>query len=442
MTAALVLALGLAAPAKVATPASSESVGSEPASSEPASYEELWQRVREDEAAGRYARAARRVERAHEQWPQDYWLVLHAGWMRLQAGHYTRARRHYEHAAEMSSGSVEARLGLSSALLYAGRREAALEVLRALAREHPQDPRVAAALETARARPRIVVSPHAAFIVHLYDDHPTLRQGLGATGGVSLRVVEHLAFSAAYGYARIGRSESATVSRGAGPGGGGGGSGGSGGGGGSGDMDGEGMMMMGDTGLEGDASPIDQHQLHASAGVVYPIAGALLQYGHLRGDQTAAVHVVGTSLRHSPWGDLVLDANLSVSEDAPLLQIVPSWRMPVSDHVWLRPALSLQVQESQVPLAGLLSVGLHGKPGEIWAGGMGGRRRRPADLSLPAIFNFNGDVRWGAWLAGALALPHRLALGLGYEVYGVDVPLEGSQSRAHYVSVGLRWRSS
>ncbi|MCA9705319.1 MAG: hypothetical protein KDK70_05690 [Myxococcales bacterium] len=185
---------------------------------------------------------------------------------------------------------------------------------------------------------------------------------------------------------------------------------------------------------------VDQHQIHAAAGVTWPVAGALLQYGLLLDPGLRDVHAVGTSLRWSPWGDVLLAASVTLEGDHPRPRLAPSWRLPVHPHVWLHPGASLQVDGSDALGTGRVTVTVHGSPGAVWLGGMGGRERRPALLDVPVIFNLAEDLRYGVWLGGHLALPRGLGLLASYELYGLE-PADPAAplAQAHYVSVGLQW---
>ncbi|MEX1368425.1 MAG: tetratricopeptide repeat protein [Nannocystaceae bacterium] len=414
------------------------------------------------EQRGRYPAAARRIETVLPAFEQDYGLRLRAAWLRFEAGHWRRAQRHYVRAIELSQGSLDSRLGLGWSLLRDGQRRAALTTFEDLERDFPEVPAVAAALAQARERPVVVPRGWVWLTGQLHPRHPTLRRGLGGQLGLGLTLAEHGLLSVGYGYARLGyeptdEALALTAATGAGPGGSGSGNGG-------GSPDGgdvgsdeppasDGPGPGGSTG--GNVGPgygrgtaddpflgntIAQHQLHAAAGVTWPAAGVLIQYGWLHDQGLPAVHAVGTSARVSPWGDIVLDASATVEPGVVRPRLAAHWRLPVHRHVWLRPGGSMQVDGSEILGTGRLTVGLHGEPGSVWLGGMAGRERRPALLDVPLILNLADDLRWGAWAGGLLPLPRGFALLLGYEVYGLD-PLDPTVpwATAHYITAGMTW---
>lgn len=408
------------------------------------------EKVDELEQRGRYPAAARHTEALIVAYPQDYGLRLRAGWLRFNAGHWRRAQRHYRAAMELSHGSLDSRLGLGWSLLRDGRRRAAITTLEALARDAPEVPEVAAAVQAARTRPVVVPSAWSWLTGQAHPRHATLRQGLGGQVGLGLRIAEHGLVNASYGFARLRYqpTEEALAFE-AGNGDGAGGPGGSGSGSGSGSESpspgpgpgpgsGRGTHRFPYT-----ANTIDQHQIHASVGVTWPVAGGLLQYGVLLDQGLATVHALGTSLRWSPWGDVVLDTSVTIEGGLARPRMAPSWRLPVHRSVWLRPGASLQVDGSEALGTGRLTLGVHGRPGTLWVGGMGGRERRPALLDVPVVFNLAEDLRFGAWVGGSVSLPHQLALLAGYEVYGLD-PIDPAapQTQAHYLTMGLSWTRS
>lgn len=387
------------------------------------------------EARGKHARAAALAEEVAVAHPQDYGWTLRAGWLRFQARHYGRATAHYERAAELSHGSLESRLGLAWSLLYDGHRRRALAELETLERDYPEAREVTEAAAFARARARVAARPWASVTGQVYSDHPELRRGMGVQGGVGLTVAEHYVLAASYGYTRIGYDPTGTSSLTAGSGGNGGGNGGGGGSGGGGAGPGYGRGS-GDAQL---GSTIEQHQIHASAGPVWPVAGALLQYGFLRDEGLDDVHAAGLSLRWSPWGDVTLNTSVTIADDRVRPRIEPGWKLPVHEHVWLRPAVAVQVERDVALAAGMLTAAVHGKPGAVWLGGKYGRERQPAYLDIPVIFNIPGDIRWGGWVGVQLQLPANFALLANYEVHGVeaDSAIGSVDSLAHYITVGL-----
>ncbi len=354
------------------------------------------------ESRGKHGRAAALAEEIAAAHPQDYGWTLRAGWLRFQARHYGRATAHYERAVELSQGSLESRLGLWWSLLYDGHRQRALAELEALEQDYPEAPEVAEAVAFARDRSPVAVRPWASVTGQAYSGHPELRSGVGVQAGVGLTVAEHYSVAASYGYARISYdlADASSLTAGSGGNGNGGGSGGSGAGPGYGRVSGGGQL----------GSTIEQHQIHASAGPVWPIAGALLQYGFLRDEGLDDVHAVGLSLRWSPRGDIALGTSVTIAGDQVRPRFEPGWKLPV-----------------------------HGKPGVLWLGGKYGRERQPAYLDIPVIFNLPGDIRWGGWVGGQVQLPANFALLANYEVHGVeaDSVIGPVDSLAHYITLGL-----
>lgn len=397
------------------------------------------------EAAGKYRKAASEAEDLAQAYPQDYGWTLRAAWLRFQAQHYRRATVHYRRAIELSGGSLESRLGLSWSLLYDGHRRQAIAELETLKRDYPEAPEIDEALAFARARGPVAYRPWASVTGQLYGNHPTLERGLGIQGGLSLTIAEHTLLAASYGFARIGFDPIVTDalladSLGAGNGNGAGNGSGSGNGNGNGNGNGatNGAWGNGNTSL-GDSA--DQHQVHVAIGPVWAAGGVTLQYGFLYVEGLPDLHAIGTSMRWSPWGDIVLAANTTIEADVVRPRIEPSWKLPVHEHVWLRPAFSMQIDDGVLP-TGMLTLGVHGRPGALWLGGKYGRERRPAYLDTPVIFNIPGDIRWGGWVGGQLELPANMAFFAAYELDGVEVQTEAALARtqAHYITLGLSFR--
>ncbi len=414
---------------------------------EPSDLEAQARQVDTFEAAGRHARAAAIAEDMSEAHPQDYGWSLRAGWLRFQAQHYGRATAHYERAVELSQGSLESRLGLAWSLLYDGHRRRALAEFEALERDFPEAPEVAEAAAFARARSPVAVRPWAGITGQVYTSHPELRRGAGVQGGVGFTIAEHFALAGSYGYARIAYDpiDAAVLTAGSSSGGGGsgggngnggnGGNGGGNGGGGSGSGPGYGRAAV--SGQIGSA--VEQHQVHLSTGPIWPVAGALLQYGFLRDEGLEDMHAVGLSVRWSPWGDIALSSSATITPGRVRPRLEPSWRLPVHDHVWVRPGVAVQVDGDEALAAGALTAAVHGKLGAVWLGGKYGRERQPAYLDIPVIFNIPGDIRWGAWVGGQLQLPAGLGLTAGYELHGVEAPTLTTpvESIAHYITLGV-----
>lgn len=402
-------------------------------------------RVEELEAQGRYARAAKLAETLAAIYPQDYASIVYAGWLRFQAEHYRRAVMNYRGAIALSKGSLESRLGLGWSLVYDGRHRDALAELEALLQANPGSSEVAEALGFARRRPRVAVMPWVSLAGQVYGSSLELNRGFGVRAGLGLRVVEHFAFGVSYGFTTIGYDAQTTDTTTTEDGGdatslrvrveGNGGQSGNG----SGNGAGYGNMGQSARGSAGavQGSFVEQHQVHASAGVVWPVAGALLQYGYLWDEGLDDVHAIGLSLRYRRLGDVVFETSITIEPNTVRPRFAPSWKIPIHRQVWIRPEVSLQVDDTEVLAVGVFSLGVDGRVGAVWLGGKYGRERRPAYLSIPIIFNLAGDIRWGGWIGGALNLPAGFGLNAGYELFGIEpAPSEGTVL-AHYISLGL-----
>jgi len=394
------------------------------------------QQIDDYEQRGRFVAAARRTEDLARAFPQDYGLWLRAGWLRYRAGHWRRAQRHYRRAIELSQGSLDSRLGLGWSLLDDGRRRDAIATFEALERDAPESPRVAEALDLARARPVVATHVRTSLTGHGYPLHPTLSRGIGGQVGGGLQIAEHGLVSASYGFSRLAyepTTQALALSAGNGPSM--GDNGGMGEAGGTGP--GYGRGTNGDPFVE---DTFDQHHVYAAAGVTWPTAGALLQYGLLHDEGLVDVHAVGTSLRWSPWGDVLLGVSTTIEGDRMRPRVAPSWRLPIHPHASLHPGASIQAEDAQVLGTGRLTATFHGDRGAVWLGGMGGRERRPALLDIPIILNLGDDLRYGVWLGGHLSLPKGWGLLASYELYGLE-PADptAALAQAHYVTVGLSW---
>jgi hypothetical protein len=372
------------------------------------------------EKEGKHDAAAEVFAPLVDTYPQDYATQLRAAWLFYLAGDYRRAEARYERAIELSGGTPLARSGLAWTHLQRGKRRQARREFEAVLETHPEHPSAHEGLAELRRR-RFVARPSVHAIGHAYSGHPDLNWALGGAVSMPMVIAEHAIVAPTYRVAHF-LPQSQLVSRAhmAGPGGNG----------------------NGNNGGSGTAQTFQQHEAHLAAGITWPIAGLLLQYGFLSDGSFARddAHVVGLSARYSPWGDGIVDASLAHFDSVVVGRIAPAWRMPATKWLDIRPGFAIQVLD-EVLGSGFATLVVHGKPGSLALGGKGGPERRPVYLEVPAIFGFDGKLWWGAWLAGDLRLPKGVHLHASYETHHLR-PQPDQPTQIHYLALGLSWRSA
>ena len=392
----------------------------EPASADPVALDEaaLWAEAGALEQQGAYEAAAQVFAPLADAYPQDYAIQLQAAWLAFSAGDYARAETGYARAIELSQGAAEARSGLAWTHLRQAKPSRARREFEALLAEHPGLASAEAGLDELRQR-RFIISPIAHGIGHIYAGHPTLDWAIGTSVSLPMVIAEHVLVIPSYRFAHFLPRD---VSQGMG-------------------------MMAGQGGNTQSVPAFDQHEAHLGVGVTWPRVGALAQYAYLNDGSQAHdhAHVVGLSLRYSPWGDGILDVSAAGFRSGWIGRLAPAWRMPVTRWLNLQPGFALQLVGREVLPSGFGSLVFHGRTGALVLGGKGGLEERPVYLETPAIFAFAGRITWGAWIAGSLRLGKGVDLRASYETHHLRAP-DGAggiaPTQVHYIALGLRWTSA
>lgn len=375
----------------------------------------IWTEAGTHERAGDYEAAARAFAPLADAYPQDYAIQLQAGWLAFLAEDYAAAESHYATAIELSQGAADARSGLAWTHLRQGHTRAARREFEALLADHPDLASATAGLAELDRR-RFAITPSGFVIGHRYAGHPSLDWAAGASVGVSMVVAERVLVSANYRFARY-------------------------------LFESEGRRQGNMQGSNAAADPFDQHTAHVGLGMSWPQAGFLVQAAMLRDGSSAREHawVVGASARFSPWGDGILDGSAARFASTWVGRIGASWRLPATRWLDVQPGAALQFVAHDVLASGSASVRVHGRVGSLALGGKGGLEQRPVYLEIPAIFAFDGRIRWGAWLVGDVHLGRGVHLLASYELHDLQAPTDAGAivpTQAHYLALGLSWRST
>jgi len=324
------------------------------------------------ERDGRYAEGADLLARARADYPQDFTIALRLGWLSFLAGRHEEAERAYRDAVRLSGGqNADARSGLGWSLLRLGRKAEAARELRAALDLAPGDAIASdgLALATTPDPPDVELFPAFALIGHYYATHPYKSVAGTASAGASVLVGRHLLVGATYRGSLFAFDPSAELPRRA-------------------------------------TTTFAQHEGYFSAGWVAPRAGAVAQYGVV-GDGSGfsgTSHHFGGSFRYSPWGDGVLGGSYSRYADMGVGRVELSWRLPLGEGFWLRPAGAAQLTIDGPLGTGYATVGYDGPRFGAWLGGKYGDEVRPAYLGVPFVLNIPERVAYGGWGGVRLSL--------------------------------------
>lgn len=340
------------------------------------------------EREGRHAEAIDLLTRARVDFPQDFTIALRLGWLSFLAARYEVAEAAYRDAVRLSGGqSAEARSGLGWTLLRLGRKREAAGELRAAVDLDPADAVAADGLALALAPdpPIVELFPAFALVGHWYSKHPYKSYAGTASLGASVLVARRLLLGATYRGSLFAFDPSADLPRRA-------------------------------------TTTFAQHEAYASIGWSAPRAAALAQGAVVddgSGFSGTSYHLGGT-LRYSPWGDGVLAGSYSRYPDVAVGRAEVSWRIPLGERLWVRPAVAAQRVGDETLATGYGTVGYDGPRFGAWAGGKLGDEVRPAYLSVPFVMNVPERVLYGGWGGVRASLGERWIASLSGEVHVLE----------------------
>ncbi len=376
------------------------------------SYDQALKQVSKWEATNKSTEAADALEGLVERYPQDYGLMAHAARLHFELGKYQLAARRYRQAMTLSEGSLESRLGLAWSLLRQGDRPGARRLFTALHHEFPADPSARKGLRLSKPTASVIFSPSFFVTFYGYPDHSSKNWGLGGLLSLPLMIKDRVFLQANYRFSNF-----------FGP---------------------RGQGSNGNTSGR-IASIFQQHEGFISGGLVLPSFGILGQYALIYdGDVSEAAHIAGLSARYSPWGDLLLDLSASIYPDLVVLRAAPAWRIRPLPWLTITPGVAVQgalegsgSAAAETLVTGSLGVAVSSAAGSLWIGGKVGAERRPAYLSVPAVYNIPEQINFGLW-AGASLKVGRGALFLSYELNQLE--LDQVTSMMHLATLGFRWK--
>lgn len=356
-------------------------------------YDDALTRAHAAEARGDLAGAIDALTPALAAFPQDYEIAVEIASLEARRGHVDEAARMYRLAIARSPRGAPARLGLVAMLAAAGRCD-----------DVDAEVRAAGALLSPAAVPACVRSPMRtpvaiglSFNQLFFPSHPYKSAASGATASVDVPI-------GAWSVGATGRHLSLS-SR-------------------------DETVMPAFTQQEG----------YARVGVGNATFGASLLFGVVRdgsGKLGTSEHV-GTVLRWSPAGDLMLAATVSAYSDDTIVRVSPSYRLGLGSGFSLTPAVAMQRAEGATWWNGSLTLSYDGAKGGFFVGGKYGEEVRPAYLADSVVYDMPEHVTWGLWAGGRVRLGESLALRVAYSLDH----LEGSSgttpvsSNLHALTVG------
>jgi len=318
-------------------------------------YDEAMARARDAAEHGQFRKAVRILAPVVEAYPQDYDVALLLAWYTYSAGDFADAERAYREALARAPASVDARLGLAWSLVMRLRCEEATRELRSI----EQDPRVAdvlAACAGAKLGAGETAEFGVSYVQSLFPGDRAKSSAQGVLARASVRVSSDWALGLSYRYLHVATHG---VSR---------------------------------------VSPFAQHEVYAHAAWSSPTFGL--------GLHTAVVAdgsgVTGTSKhaavvgRYTLFGDLQVDASVSVYGDRTITRIAPSWTIPIVGPLRLVPGFAVQGASGDTLVSGSLSVLLDWPGLSLWAGGRYGLEERPAYLDRSVVYDISDRIEWGA----------------------------------------------
>jgi tetratricopeptide (TPR) repeat protein len=351
-------------------------------------YEAVVEQSHTLERDARYSDGVDLLARARADYPQDYTLALRLGWLSFLAGRYAEAERAYRDAVTLSGGqNPEAHSGLGWSLLRLGRKADAERAFETATKLDPADAVAAEGLALARTPdpPQVELYPAFALVGHAYPSHPYKSwAGTLSVGGAAL-FFRHLLVSATYRGSLFAFDPSAEPPRRA-------------------------------------TTSFSQHEGYFSLGWVALRTAAVAQFALVddgSGFSRTSQHYGGV-LRVSPWGDAVLAGSYSRYHDLGVGRGELSWRVPLGEYFWVRPAGAMQRTSDETLATAYATIGYDGARFGTWLGAKYGDEVRPAYLGAPFVLNVPERVIYGGWGGLRLSLGDRWAATLSLDIHVLE----------------------
>jgi len=390
---------------------------------EPDPYTERFRRAGELEHQGHFEAAAEALEPLLGPYPDDYALELQLGWLRFRADQPKRAEHHYRRAVELSGGAQNARLGLAWSFVEQGEDRDAKPIFEALLAESPG----LVAARDGLALIRLQHSPSTriggAYVHH--SDHPFRRSGWALRVGADVPLARRAFVSGTFRISQLTNADTLITTPSTNPGGG-----------------------PGPGGPGGPASTTrvsgiyEQPEVHLAAGLRERAWGLAAHFAYVndRGEFDDDLFAVGLSGRLSHVGDLWLEGSASFYPDATVLRLSPWWRIELGRGFYVRPGGAVERADGDEWLGSYFAeLGLAGSRGAVFAGGRGGRERRPTYLLVPLMLNLADDLTWGVWAGSTLRIGDRVEFRAVYQLDSLELIYNDTrqQGRMHTLTLSL-----
>ncbi len=380
-------------------------------------YEDAFARAAALEEQRDYRGALAELEPLVDDYPQDYALHLQIAWLGFQAGDYEAAERSYRRAHALSDGALQPTLGLGWTLLRQGRADEAGAYFEEAKRQAPDDPSAIeglAAVDDLEQRQAIHVDIFAGGVARS-DVFPSQTSwsggpmvGLGLSRDRFVAGATYRMF--AYDVETQGSED-----------------------------------MQRRHGAAWDATELaTQHEIYGALAYGSEYWGVSGHYGHVQAgleggldaDMAAAVGRVGL------FGEVTFEASYTLFPDVDILRLAPTWRIPLGELFYARPAGAYQwVSDTDDSfVVGSLGVGLSSQSLRVEVGGKYGEEWRPSYAGLSVIYNVDAVIEGGAWtsIAVKIAPGWRLVGDYAYENYRATTT--STLSDGHVASAGLEVR--
>ncbi|WP_394834737.1 tetratricopeptide repeat protein [Pendulispora rubella] len=358
-------------------------------------YDEAMARSTAQERSGDLDAALRTLESTAAAYPQDYAVVARMGDLALRFRNYTKAKEAYRMALERSPRAAGARAGLGWALAYLGSCGLAREQFLVALELEPEHASARDGISycTSRETPAFGAAAGLGVSAYFYPNHAF--RDYGGSAIASLDVSHRAGWTAGGAYRYT-------------------------------------------FGAQRSYASWEQHDAYFNFGYAGKNTGAIAHYAAVfdRSGFSGTSHHMGLSARWSAFGDVRLEASLSVYHDMNVFRAAPSWKIPLLWGFSVEPGTALQRTNAQWLATPSLTLMLERAWGSLAAGGKYGDEVRPAYLGARIVANIPERISWGWWIGGTWNAGRGLRVHLSYATNRLQLVDVGS-SDAHFVTLSF-----